>query len=107
MPEENEHQSDGLKIEGRKAFSSPQERTDFNDQDIKFNKPNQPRQNLSQCLLLGPQNLEKIFDNRKIVEHSQTLFLNTGYFSSQLNIKSDFKCKCAFPYMKVLQFGTH
>lgn len=40
---------------------------------------------LSQCLLLGPQNLEKLFDNKQIIENSQTLFLNTGYFTSQLN----------------------
>ncbi|XP_028133893.2 armadillo repeat-containing protein 2 [Diabrotica virgifera virgifera] len=89
LPEENE--SDGQKGEGRKAFSSPQERTEFNDPDNPFGKASLQRKNLSQCLLLGPQNLEKIFDNKHIIENSQTLFLNTGYFTSQLHNSNDLK----------------
>lgn len=50
-----------------------------------FGRSSSKQHNLSQCLLLGPQNLEKIFDNKQIIENSQTLFLNTGYFTSQLN----------------------
>ncbi|XP_057664414.1 armadillo repeat-containing protein 2 [Diorhabda carinulata] len=85
LPEENEYQTESQKNEGRKAFSSPQERTDSNDSDRVFGKPSLHKRNLSQCLLLGPQNLEKIFDNKQIIENSQTLFLNTGYFTSQLH----------------------
>lgn len=49
-----------------------------------FGRPSLKQEYLSQCLLLGPQNLEKLFDNKQIIENSQTLFLNTGYFTSQL-----------------------
>lgn len=41
---------------------------------------------------MGPQNLQKIFDNKEIIEHSETLFLNTGYFTNQLH-KSQFSNK--------------
>ncbi|CAG9859619.1 unnamed protein product [Phyllotreta striolata] len=77
LPEENEFQ-DGPKADCRKAFSSPQERTEFGAG---------PRRDLAQCLLLGARNLEKIFDNRQIVEHSQTLFLDTGYFAGRLQLE--------------------
>lgn len=50
-----------------------------------FGRSSVKQEYLSQCLLLGPQNLEKLFDNKQIIENSQTLFLNTGYFTSQLN----------------------
>ncbi|CAH1117951.1 unnamed protein product [Phaedon cochleariae] len=77
LPEESECPSAPQKVESRNAFSSPQERTDFTESNSLFGRPSSKQKNLSQCLLLGPQNLEKIFDNKHIVEHSQTLFLNT------------------------------
>ncbi|KAK9869486.1 hypothetical protein WA026_003240 [Henosepilachna vigintioctopunctata] len=60
----------------RNAFSSPQERTDFSqsNSDSPFGRPSK-RHDLSNCLLLGPQNLDKIFDNRQIIENSTTLFV--------------------------------
>ncbi|XP_060527142.1 armadillo repeat-containing protein 2 [Cylas formicarius] len=45
----------------RNAFSSPKERTDFDESE-------------RGGILLGPQNLTKIFDNRYIVENSERLF---------------------------------
>ncbi|KAJ8975565.1 hypothetical protein NQ317_000249 [Molorchus minor] len=85
LPEEREIPADEPRVpETRNAFSSPQERTDFSQSDCMFGRPSLKQKNLSQCLLLGPQNLENIFDNKQIIENSQTLFLNTGYFSSQL-----------------------
>ncbi|CAH0557514.1 unnamed protein product [Brassicogethes aeneus] len=69
LPEENERVSDS-----RNAFSSPQERTDFGT-DLPYERPS--KQSISECLLLGPQNLEKLFDNRQIIENSGTLFANT------------------------------
>lgn len=85
VPEETEIPSDPQKPECRNAFSSPQERTELTEYGTIFGKSAMKQKNLSQCLLLGPQNLEKIFDNKQIIENSQTLFLNTGYFTSQLN----------------------
>ncbi|XP_074039648.1 armadillo repeat-containing protein 2 isoform X2 [Leptinotarsa decemlineata] len=76
LPEEAEYPEERQRIESRNAFSSPQERTDFNDSISPFGRPSLRQKNLSQCLLLGPQNLEKIFDNKQIIENSQTLFLN-------------------------------
>ncbi|XP_045470779.1 armadillo repeat-containing protein 2 isoform X2 [Harmonia axyridis] len=60
----------------RNAYSSPEEKTEYNQSKFKtpFGRPSK-RQDLSKCLLLGPQNLEKIFDNRQIIEHSTTLFV--------------------------------
>ncbi|KYB28497.1 armadillo repeat-containing protein 2 isoform X2 [Tribolium castaneum] len=76
LPEEQESNSADSKTE-RKAFSSPQERTDFNEDDSPFGRSSSKQKNLSQCLLLGPQNLNKIFDNRHIIENSETLFVGT------------------------------
>ncbi|KAG5874097.1 hypothetical protein JTB14_005894 [Gonioctena quinquepunctata] len=75
--EENECSTHLEKVETRNAFSSPQERTNYNGSSSPFDRPSHRQHNLSQCLLLGPQNLEKIFDNKQIIENSQTLFLNT------------------------------
>lgn len=88
MPEENEtgiHQLelDVRQIESRNAFSSPQERTDYNNDKSPFGRPSK-KQNLSQCLLLGPQNLNKLFDNQNIINNSDTLFVRTGYFNRHL-----------------------
>ncbi|RZB39285.1 armadillo repeat-containing protein 2 [Asbolus verrucosus] len=84
LPEERE--SPEPNSEPRKAFSSPQERTDFNENyDSPFGRCSTKQQNLSQCLLLGPQNLNKIFDNRHIIENSETLFVRTGYFNRELS----------------------
>nr|CAH7759819.1 unnamed protein product [Callosobruchus chinensis] len=75
LPEETEP-VDQPKPESRNAFSSPQESTEYTKSDRVFDRPSN-KQTLSQCLLLEPQNLEKIFDNRHIVENSQTLFLRS------------------------------
>ncbi|CAH2005835.1 unnamed protein product [Acanthoscelides obtectus] len=75
LPEETEP-VDQPKPESRNAFSSPQESTEYTKSENVFDRPSN-RQTLSQCLLLEPQNLEKIFDNRHIVENSQTLFLRS------------------------------
>ncbi|KAL1496983.1 hypothetical protein ABEB36_008021 [Hypothenemus hampei] len=56
-------------VQTRKAFSSPQEQISSNQSISKSN--------LSECLLLEPHNLTKIFDNKQIVEHSETLFTST------------------------------
>lgn len=85
VPEETETTVDQQKIESRNAFSSPEERSNVVDTGTMFGRSSVKQEYLSQCLLLGPENLEKLFDNKQIVEHSQTLFLNTGYFTSQLN----------------------
>ncbi|XP_050309639.1 armadillo repeat-containing protein 2 isoform X2 [Anthonomus grandis grandis] len=84
LPEESEINNTEKAQDTRKAFSSPQERTDF-DQSGDFSKPITKQSTLSECLLLGPQNLTKIFDNKQIVEHSETLFTSTGYLTNQLN----------------------
>lgn len=88
VPEETETTLDQQKIETRNAFSSPEGRTTGADTGSMFGRPSMKQEYLSQCLLLGPENLEKLFDNKQIVENSQTLFLNTGYFTSQLNISN-------------------
>ncbi|CAH2004338.1 unnamed protein product [Acanthoscelides obtectus] len=75
LPEETEP-VDQPKPGSRNAFSSPQESTEYTKSENVFDRPSN-RQTLSQCLLLEPQNLEKIFDNRHIVENSQTLFLRS------------------------------
>lgn len=69
MPEESEI------VTTRKAFSSPQESTSSS-----FDEPAKQK-NLSDCFLLGPQNLDKIFENKQIIDNSETLFLKSGYFS--------------------------
>ncbi|XP_049822564.1 armadillo repeat-containing protein 2 isoform X2 [Aethina tumida] len=71
LPEENETYP--RSSESRNAFSSPQERTSY-DFDSPFGRPSSKQQSLSQCLLLGPQNLDKLFDNKHIIEHSESLF---------------------------------
>lgn len=81
MPEENENES--KHGDSRNAFSSPQERTN-NNQITDFVERSTKKQSLSECLLLGPQNLEKIFDNRHIINNSETLFITTGYFNRQI-----------------------
>lgn len=87
MPEENEpNNSENYNIEQRKVFSSPQERTDLNCASP-FSRPAR-QQNLSQCFLLGPQNLTKIFDNKHIVDNSGTLFGQTGYLNSEKYMKN-------------------
>ncbi|ERL91825.1 armadillo repeat-containing protein 2 isoform X1 [Dendroctonus ponderosae] len=83
LPEETEYKIDNPKLESRNAFSSPQEKTIF-DQQPAFGRSSARQANLSECLLLGPQNLTKIFDNRHIIEHSETLFTSTGYLTKQL-----------------------
>lgn len=86
MPEETEYNKSDKPnvVESRNAFSSPQERTDFEQTNSFFGRPSLKQSNLSECLLLGPQNLTKIFDNQHIVEHSETLFTSTGYLTNQL-----------------------
>ncbi|XP_066138168.1 armadillo repeat-containing protein 2 isoform X2 [Euwallacea fornicatus] len=87
LPEETELKSEKTNIESRNAFSSPQERTTFdnnsNSNGSPFGRSSAKQHNLSECLLLGPQNLKKIFDNRHIIEHSETLFTSTGYLTNQ------------------------
>lgn len=85
VPEETEAIVDQQKLESRNAFSSPEERTNVAHTGTMFGRSSVKQEYLSQCLLLGPENLEKLFDNKQVVENSQTLFLNTGYFTSQLN----------------------
>ncbi|XP_066248328.1 armadillo repeat-containing protein 2 isoform X2 [Euwallacea similis] len=81
LPEETELKSEKTNVESRNAFSSPQERTTFdNNSNVSispFGRSSAKQLNLSECLLLGPQNLTKIFDNRHIIEHSETLFTST------------------------------
>ncbi|CAG9771352.1 unnamed protein product [Ceutorhynchus assimilis] len=85
LPEETEYKSsDRRNVESRNAFSSPQERTDFNPNSSPFGRPSAKQSNLSECLLLGPQNLIKIFDNKHIIENSESLFTSTGYLTKQL-----------------------
>lgn len=86
MPEEHE-EAELPNLQLRKAFSSPQERTDFNEKstDSPFGRPSQQQSNLSQCLLLGPHNLNKLFENKQIIENSETLFTKTGYFNNAKN----------------------
>lgn len=83
VPEENE--AGASEMLTRNAFSSPQERTDYNDNhnQTPFGRPFRQQQNLSQCLLLGPQNLNKIFENKQIVNSSENLFGQTGYIHIQ------------------------
>ncbi|XP_065163837.1 armadillo repeat-containing protein 2 isoform X2 [Atheta coriaria] len=78
LPEENE--AGASEMLTRNAFSSPQERTDYNDNhnQTPFGRPFRQQQNLSQCLLLGPQNLNKIFENKQIVNSSENLFGQTA-----------------------------
>lgn len=76
MPEENEPKN----ADARKAFSSPQENTSFDEPAGGSLK----QKNLSECLLLGPQNLDKIFENKHIIEGSETLFAKGGYFNRDL-----------------------
>lgn len=52
------------------------------NKDSPFDRPSQQQNNLSKCLLLGPQNLNKLFENKQIVENSETLFTKTGYFNN-------------------------
>ncbi|KAJ8918425.1 hypothetical protein NQ315_008122 [Exocentrus adspersus] len=69
LPEETELPSAEPGVaESRNAFSSPQERTVFNQSDSIFGRPSLKQQNLSQ----------------QIIEHSETLFLKTGFFARQL-----------------------
>lgn len=85
VPEESEYKTDISNVETRNAFSSPQERTNFDNHSAQslFGRSSAKQSNLSECLLLGPQNLTKIFDNRHIIEHSETLFSSTGYLTKQ------------------------
>lgn len=39
---------------------------------------------MSECLLLGPQNLDKIFENKHIIESSETLFSQGSYFNRDM-----------------------
>uniref|UniRef100_A0A1Y1L9N7 Armadillo repeat-containing domain-containing protein n=2 Tax=Photinus pyralis TaxID=7054 RepID=A0A1Y1L9N7_PHOPY len=80
LPEEYE-ESVEPPVVNRNAFSSPQERTDFNE-NSPFGRPSQQQNNLSQCLLLGVENLNKLFENKQIVENSETLFVKTGYLNN-------------------------
>ncbi|KAJ3654800.1 hypothetical protein Zmor_013962 [Zophobas morio] len=85
LPEEQEELKN---TEPRKAFSSPQERTDFNENlDSPFGRSSIKQKNLSQCLLLGPQNLNKIFDNKHIIENSETLFVRTAAESKERSVE--------------------
>lgn len=46
---------------------------------------------------MGPQNLNKIFDNRHIIENSETLFIGTGYMNrekAQRNKNSILAAEC-------------
>jgi hypothetical protein len=85
VPEERES-PEPKNAEPRKAFSSPQERTDFDNLESPFGRSSTKHKNLSQCLLLGPQNLNKIFDNRHIIENSETLFVRTAAESKERNV---------------------
>lgn len=80
VPEE--HETNQLTdTSSRKAFSSPQESTDYEkDENMKKTTPKQ--KNLSECLLLGPQNFSKIFDNKQIIQNSESLFSKAGYFNN-------------------------
>ncbi|KAK5645760.1 hypothetical protein RI129_004224 [Pyrocoelia pectoralis] len=80
LPEEYE-ESVEPPVVNRNAFSSPQERTDFNE-NSPFGRPSQQQSNLSQCLLLGVENLNKLFENKQIIENSETLFVKTGYLNN-------------------------
>ncbi|KAK9693613.1 hypothetical protein QE152_g34085 [Popillia japonica] len=78
LPEETELPI-RINNKGRNAFSSPQEKTEYNEK-IKNASPfgrSSKKQSLSQCLLLEPQNLSKIFENKQIIENSETLFVKT------------------------------
>ncbi|KAI4465321.1 armadillo repeat containing 2 [Holotrichia oblita] len=86
LPEEAELPS-RTNNEGRKAFSSPQEKTEYNEKithDSPFGRSSK-KQSLSQCLLLEPQNLSKIFENKQIIENSETLFVKTGYLNNAIS----------------------
>ncbi|KAF7271472.1 hypothetical protein GWI33_015641 [Rhynchophorus ferrugineus] len=88
LPEENETCPEkSLVVEGRNAFSSPQERTDFEETNSMFGRPSVKQSNLSECLLLGPQNLTKIFDNKQIIEHSESLFTQTAEGTRQRTVE--------------------
>lgn len=76
MPEENESIYPKTS-ETRKAFSSPQENTTCDETPPPIIK----QKNLSECLLLGPQNLDKIFENKHIIANSETLFSQGTYFN--------------------------
>lgn len=76
MPEENESIYPKT-ADTRKAFSSPQENTTNNETP----PPTIKQKNLSECLLLGPQNLDKIFENKHIIANSETLFAQGSYFN--------------------------
>ncbi|KAF5303070.1 hypothetical protein FQR65_LT08399 [Abscondita terminalis] len=70
--------------------NSPQERTNYNDNNSPFGRPSQQQNNLSQCLLLGVENLNKLFENKQIIENSESLFVKTGYlnnFKQKGNVK--------------------
>ncbi|KAF5287727.1 hypothetical protein FQA39_LY15747 [Lamprigera yunnana] len=87
LPEEREEHTEQL---NRKSFSSPQERTDYNE-NSPFGRPSQKQSNLSQCLLLGVENLNKLFENVQIVENSESLFVKTGYLNNlkqKINVKN-------------------
>lgn len=75
MPEETESVYP-KSSDTRKAFSSPQENTTFDEIT-----PPIKQKNLSECLLLGPQNLDKIFENKHIIASSETLFSQGSYFN--------------------------
>lgn len=89
MPEE--HETNVNPLECRKSFSSPQERTDFNENirsDTPFGRPSK-KQTLTQCLVLEPQNLTKIFDNKEIICNSETLFVKRGLFNKYQHKNDD------------------
>lgn len=80
MPEEHEL-SQLTDANSRKSFSSPQENTDY-EKNENPNKTAPKQKNLSECLLLGPQNFNKIFDNKQIMQNSESLFSKAGYFNN-------------------------
>ena len=84
MPEETEALYERpCFLESRNAFSSPQERTNFDKPDNYLESLSTKKSSLSDCFLLEPQNLTKIFDNQQIIESSETLFTHTGYLTKQ------------------------
>lgn len=77
----------------RNAFSSPQEPTECNQNksDSPFGRPSK-QQSLSRCLLLGPQNLDKIFGNQQIIENSTTLFIQKVLDSKEKSVDDIINC---------------
>lgn len=78
MPEE--YETNHLTSDTRKAFSSPQENTDYENKET-----TQKQRKLSECLLLGPQNFTKMFDNKQIIQNSECLFSKPGYFNNNFS----------------------